>query len=71
MSKPDRRRVWPAPNRTVRDPLTRRVIPAGGVEVEWSTYWERKRLDGDVTLAAPAAAPAPADMAGKQSSKGA
>ena len=42
--------VLPAPGRKVRDPITKKHLPAGGKEVPESTYWIRRIRCGDVVL---------------------
>lgn len=43
--------VLPAEGRPVRDPVTKRHIPASGAEVPESTYWLRRLRCGDVVIA--------------------
>ncbi len=45
--------VKPAPDRKVRDPITKRHIPADGVEVPESAYWVRRVASGDVLVQIP------------------
>lgn len=53
-------RLVPAsPHVVVRDPITREPLPAGGDEKPLDTYWSRRLVDGDVTVA-PASPTAPA-----------
>jgi hypothetical protein len=40
----------PAPGRRVLDPATHQPLPERGAEVVAGTYWERRLLEGDVTL---------------------
>lgn len=47
------------PGVTVRDPITREPLPAGGAPKPLDTYWSRRLVDGDVKVA-PAPTPAPA-----------
>lgn len=52
--------VKPKDGLVVRDPATKRALPAEGAEVPETGYWMRRLRDGDVvesTPAAPAAAP--------------
>ena len=35
-----------------------KFLPAAGRDVQWSEYWNRRRLDGDVIETAPPPAPA-------------
>ncbi|WCT72055.1 DUF2635 domain-containing protein [Sphingomonas naphthae] len=48
----DTRFVTPAPDRRVRHADGALLDPAGE-PVTWSTYWERRRQDGDVLIGAP------------------
>jgi len=49
-------RVFSVPGRLVRDPATRRVVDADGIDVNpLDTHWVRLLADGDVTDEAPAA----------------
>lgn len=57
--------VKPAPDRLVRDPFTRRPLPAEGCEVPEESYWLRRLRSGDILKAAPPAAPAPDAPKGK------
>lgn len=51
-------RVFEVPGRLVRDPATRRVVDAEGVDVNpMDPHWVRLLADGDVTDEAPAAEP--------------
>lgn len=43
--------VIPREGYTVRDPFTKRALPAGGADVRNSVYWQRRLRDGDVTRA--------------------
>jgi hypothetical protein len=46
--------VKPGDGRTVRSPdHGKQNLPAKGDWVEWSVYWERRRLDGDVVVSDP------------------
>lgn len=47
--------VKPAAGRQVRDPATKKHIPAEGIKVPRSSYWLRRLRDGDVLAADPAA----------------
>ena len=40
--------VKPAPGRLVRDPVSKRPLPAEGAEVPENTYWIRRLACGDV-----------------------
>jgi hypothetical protein len=54
------------PGAVIRDPLTRRPLPAEGADVPESNFWLRRLADGDVTKvdeAKPARAAAPLDNA--------
>ena len=42
--------IRPAIDRKVRDPLSGSHIPEAGLEVEESSYWTRRILDGDVVV---------------------
>ncbi|WP_070106490.1 DUF2635 domain-containing protein [Burkholderia plantarii] len=54
-------RVKPAPGLQVRDPFTKKLLPADGIDVpDDSPVWNRILNDGDVVLVAPAKAAAPA-----------
>lgn len=45
----ERIRIRPArPGLVIRDPFTRRPLPPEGDDVNRSTYWERRLMDGDV-----------------------
>lgn len=46
--------VIPAPGVMVRDPDTKRHLPAEGAEVPETGYWLRRVRDGDVILVQPA-----------------
>lgn len=46
--------VIPKPGALVRDPLTRRELPATGREVPESAFWLRRLRAGDVARATPA-----------------
>jgi hypothetical protein len=48
--------VIPEPGKTILDPLTNRMIPAEGAQVESSTYWRRRLKEGTVTQGTPPAA---------------
>ena len=62
----------PAPGRKVRLPETGEVMPARGMEVAVTAYWQRRIDDGDVQIAVPhtpkpsAAAPEAAPKKGKE-----
>lgn len=43
--------VKPAAGRNVRDPATKKHIPAEGIQVPRSSYWLRRLRDGDVLAA--------------------
>lgn len=44
-------RVKPREGIKIRHPVTRQHIPADGIVLrELDTYWERRRMDGDVTV---------------------
>lgn len=47
MPDPEKVYVVPAPGLRVVDPVTRQPLPAEGKEVERSSYWIRRLLDGD------------------------
>jgi hypothetical protein len=52
-----RQRIKPRdPSMTIRDPKTRRALPADGAEVKLTSFWVRRLRDGDV-VPAPALAP--------------
>ncbi len=40
--------VKPAPGLKVRDPISKRHLPASGQEVPMSAYWLRRLAEGDV-----------------------
>jgi hypothetical protein len=40
--------VKPAPDRKVRDPVTKRHLPEEGKDVPENTYWLRRLAEGDV-----------------------
>lgn len=43
--------IKPASGMHVRDPATKRPLPAEGKEVRESSFWLRRLADGDVVLA--------------------
>ncbi|HET6606743.1 MAG TPA: DUF2635 domain-containing protein [Rhodopila sp.] len=45
--------VIPKKGFTVRDPQTKRALPAEGKEVPNTFYWVRRLRDGDVTIGTP------------------
>ena len=45
--------VKPAPGALVRDPKTRRPLPAEGAEVPDSPFWMRRLASGDCLAASP------------------
>lgn len=47
----------------VRDPATGQLVPPQGVTVEWSTYWQRRLEDEEISKSAP---PADADEDGSE-----
>lgn len=49
--------VKPAEGRAVPDPALGDLLPAEGREVPDNQYWQRRRDDGDVVDAKPAALP--------------
>lgn len=49
--------VTPKPGLTVRDPETKRPVPAEGAEVPQSGYWMRRLRDGDLVAGSPPKAP--------------
>jgi hypothetical protein len=56
--------VIPVKGGVVRDPRTKRIVPAEGLEVPDSDfYWHRRLAHGDVTLRETSAAPDPAPIA--------
>ena len=42
--------IRPAIDLKIRDPLSGSHIPEAGLEVEESSYWTRRILDGDVVV---------------------
>lgn len=60
--------VKPKDGLRVKDPATRRDLPAAGAEVELDTYWRRRLSDGDVVEVKPAA-PARAESARAEAPK--
>jgi hypothetical protein len=49
--------VYPVPGRAVRDPVTKHVLSAAGLEVSPNDFfWVRRLRDGDVTTTAPVVA---------------
>lgn len=46
----DRKIVTPLNGLAVVDPDTNRPLPAEGAEVVWSTYWQRRLNDGDISV---------------------
>jgi hypothetical protein len=57
---PEKIYVVPAQGLTVRDPVTRAVLPPEGDWKPRDTYWERRLNDGDVKEGKPPAAAQPA-----------
>ncbi|HUO23121.1 MAG TPA: DUF2635 domain-containing protein [Caulobacteraceae bacterium] len=51
---PDLRFYRPLPGRKVRLPGSPKVLPADGLQLPWSSYWERRVRDGDVEEFTPA-----------------
>jgi Protein of unknown function (DUF2635) len=52
-------KVYPQPGRRVRDPVTKQLLSADGLEVsEHDIFWARRMRDEDVTTTAPTAAAA-------------
>lgn len=47
----NRRFIKPAKGVTVPDPAAGTALPEEGRQVEWSSYWERRLLAGDVAEA--------------------
>ncbi len=47
-------RIAPAPGVKVRDPITKRYLPAEGAEVPESAYWMRRLRAAEVVLQVPA-----------------
>ena len=45
--------IRPVEGRLVRDPVTKRHLPAAGAEVPESTYWIRRIEGGDVVRTSP------------------
>ena len=44
-------KIKPAkPGLRIRDPETKRPIPDEGKKVKWSSYWERRKLDGSIVF---------------------
>lgn len=41
-------KVWPAPGRRVRDPVSGRPLTRKGADVPDTAYWRRRLADGDV-----------------------
>lgn len=55
--------VRPAEGLLIRDPKTLQLLPAEGKFVKWDSYWERRKLRGDVVLVeGMEASPAPAEV---------
>lgn len=48
-------KIWPAPGRRVRDPVTGQLLTLRGVEVPDTSFWRRRLADGDVLTAPPTA----------------
>jgi hypothetical protein len=46
--------VKPAPGRQVRDPISKRHLPAEGADVPATGYWLRRVREGDVLVVTPA-----------------
>lgn len=57
-------RLWPRPGLRVPEHsgIGGRFLPAGGADVEWSTWWARRVGDGSVLLTEPGAKPQPTDQ---------
>lgn len=53
-------RVKPADGRLVRDPVTKRHIPAEGADVPDTVFWFRRLASGDVVHVVPITKTAPA-----------
>ena len=53
-------RVKPAPQRMVRDPLNRQLLPEEGREVPDNQFWRRRLRDGDVVPVTDGRPPTPA-----------
>lgn len=54
-------RIKPAPGLSVRDPVTKQLLPADGIEVpDGDIFWTRCLNDGDVVLAGEPASQTPA-----------
>ncbi|GBR25578.1 DUF2635 domain-containing protein [Kozakia baliensis] len=48
-------KVYPVPNRCVRDPVTKLPLDDGGLLVgDYDTFWLRRLRDGDVSKLTPA-----------------
>lgn len=54
MNTPQTIRVKPAPGLTVRDPITRKPLPAEGDDVQNSSFWRRRIAEGSVVEVASA-----------------
>lgn len=52
-------KIWPAPGRRVRNPVTGELLARRGAEVPDTAFWRRRLADGDVVAAQPAATPKP------------
>ncbi|MGZ8362484.1 MAG: DUF2635 domain-containing protein [Caulobacteraceae bacterium] len=50
MTTDTQRYVRPLNGARVRDPADRQVLPEEGRTVAWDTYWERRKLDGDIEV---------------------
>ncbi|WP_392563205.1 DUF2635 domain-containing protein (plasmid) [Orbus sturtevantii] len=42
--------VKPKEGRTIRDPVTKEILPENGATVQKSPFWLRRLRDGDVEL---------------------
>lgn len=58
-------KLIPAPGRTVRDPITFKPLAPAGEYKEMTSYWIRRRADGDVSEISPDAPAAAAEKSAK------
>ena len=61
---PEMKIFVPKPGLLVRDPATMRPLPPEGAAKPMNTYWRRRLMDGDVSLAIAPAPEPPAEIGG-------
>lgn len=72
----EKKQIWPAPGKQIRDPKRKDFLPPEGRVVVVTTYWHRRLVHGDVVDVAPPATVAeaapdavPSDEAGTKNGK--